>query len=34
MQLVGGCDIITEMFETGELQTLLDETSAKYVEAE
>ena len=33
-ELVGGCDIITEMFETGELQTLLDETSAKYVEAE
>jgi len=28
-ELVGGCDIITEMFEEGELQTLLEETSAK-----
>jgi monothiol glutaredoxin len=27
-ELVGGCDIITEMFESGELQTLLDETGA------
>jgi len=24
---VGGCDIVTEMFERGELQTLLDDTS-------
>ena len=24
-ELVGGCDIITEMYQTGELQTLLDE---------
>lgn len=24
-ELVGGCDIITEMFETGELQTLVKE---------
>ena len=24
-ELVGGCDIITEMFETGELQTLIKE---------
>ena len=29
-ELVGGCDIVTEMFEAGELQTLLDDTSAKY----
>ncbi|MEE4282988.1 MAG: glutaredoxin domain-containing protein, partial [Pseudomonadales bacterium] len=27
-ELVGGCDIITEMFESGELQTLLEETAA------
>lgn len=33
-ELVGGCDIITEMFEAGELQTLLEETSAKHAEAE
>lgn len=33
-ELVGGCDIITEMFEAGELQTLLEDTSAKYAEAE
>ena len=33
-ELVGGCDIITEMFEAGELQTLLDDTSAKYATAE
>jgi monothiol glutaredoxin len=32
-ELVGGCDIVTEMFETGELQTLLDETAAKHAEA-
>ncbi|MEQ8692856.1 MAG: Grx4 family monothiol glutaredoxin [Pseudomonadales bacterium] len=32
-ELVGGCDIITEMFEAGELQTLLEETSARHVEA-
>ena len=29
-ELVGGCDIITEMFEAGELQTILDETTEKY----
>ena len=29
-ELVGGCDIITEMFEAGELETLLVETSEKY----
>ncbi len=33
-ELVGGCDIITEMFETGELLTLLEETSAKHAPAE
>ena len=33
-ELVGGCDIITEMFEAGELQTMLDETSAKFAEQE
>ncbi|MEM7002560.1 MAG: Grx4 family monothiol glutaredoxin [Pseudomonadota bacterium] len=33
-ELVGGCDIITEMFEAGELQTLLEETSARHAEAE
>ena len=29
-ELVGGCDIISEMFEAGELQTLLEQTSAKF----
>ncbi len=33
-ELVGGCDIITEMFETGELLTLLEDTSAKHAPAE
>jgi monothiol glutaredoxin len=28
-ELVGGCDIIAEMHESGELQTLLDESNAK-----
>ena len=32
-ELVGGCDIITEMFEAGELQTLLEETSARHAES-
>ncbi len=27
-ELVGGCDIVTEMFESGELQTLIKETAA------
>ena len=27
-ELVGGCDIVTEMHEAGELQTLLDEATA------
>jgi monothiol glutaredoxin len=28
-ELVGGCDIITEMFESGELQTLIKETAGE-----
>ncbi|HBX36875.1 MAG TPA: Grx4 family monothiol glutaredoxin [Pseudohongiella sp.] len=27
-ELVGGCDIITDMFQNGELQTLVDQASA------
>ncbi len=27
-ELIGGCDIVTEMYESGELQTLVKETSA------
>ena len=27
-ELVGGCDIVTEMFENGELQTLVKEAAA------
>ena len=33
-EFVGGCDIITEMFEAGELETLLVETSEKYATEE
>ena len=33
-ELVGGCDIIMEMFQQGELQTLLTETVAKYKSVE
>jgi len=33
-ELVGGCDIITEMFDSGELLTLLEETSSKNPVAE
>ena len=29
-ELVGGCDIITEMFEAGELEELLTATAAKF----
>ena len=29
-ELVGSYDIVTEMFESGELETLLTETAAKY----
>lgn len=32
-ELVGGCDIVTEMFESGELQTLLEETGANQAQA-
>jgi monothiol glutaredoxin len=28
-ELVGGCDIITEMFESGELQTLIKDTAGE-----
>jgi monothiol glutaredoxin len=28
-ELVGGCDIVTEMFESGELKTLIDQAAAK-----
>lgn len=27
-ELIGGCDIVTEMFENGELQTLIKESAA------
>ena len=33
-ELVGGCDIITEMFESGELETLLTDTAAKHETSE
>ena len=33
-ELVGGCDIITEMFESGELETLLTDTAAKHEASE
>jgi len=33
-ELVGGCDIILEMFQQGELQPLLKEVAAKYAEEE
>ncbi len=29
-ELIGGCDIIIEMFQRGELQPLIAETAAKY----
>ncbi|WWO96148.1 MAG: Grx4 family monothiol glutaredoxin [Candidatus Dasytiphilus stammeri] len=29
-QLIGGCDIITEMFQCGELQIIIQQTSQKY----
>ena len=29
-ELIGGCDIILEMFQRGELQPLINETAAKY----
>jgi monothiol glutaredoxin len=33
-ELVGGCDIILEMFQQGELQTLITESAAKISAAE
>ncbi|MBS3798570.1 MULTISPECIES: Grx4 family monothiol glutaredoxin [unclassified Pseudoalteromonas] len=33
-ELIGGCDIIIEMFQRGELQPLIQETAAKYKEAD
>ncbi|MDR2212080.1 MAG: Grx4 family monothiol glutaredoxin [Pseudomonadales bacterium] len=33
-ELVGGCDIMTEMFESGELKTLLDASAAKREQAQ
>ena len=33
-ELVGGCDIIMEMFQQGELQTLVKETAEKHPAAE
>jgi monothiol glutaredoxin len=32
-ELVGGCDIMTEMFESGELKQLLDASAAKREQA-
>ncbi|MGL5200237.1 MAG: glutaredoxin, partial [Aeromonas veronii] len=29
-ELIGGCDIMIEMFQAGELQALIKETAAKY----
>ncbi len=29
-ELVGGCDILIEMYQRGELQQLIKETAAKY----
>ena len=29
-ELIGGCDILTEMYQKGELQTLISETAAKH----
>jgi monothiol glutaredoxin len=29
-ELIGGCDIVLEMFQRGELQPLINETAAKY----
>jgi monothiol glutaredoxin len=30
-ELIGGCDIVTEMYESGELQTLVKEAASKAV---
>jgi monothiol glutaredoxin len=32
-ELVGGCDIMTEMFDSGELKKLIDESAAKRTQA-
>ncbi len=32
-ELVGGCDIVTEMFQSGELETLLTEKGVAFVSA-
>ena len=33
-ELVGGCDIVTEMFESGELEALLCETTERHTDSE
>ncbi len=33
-ELIGGCDIVCDMYESGELKTLIAETAAKHKEAE
>ena len=33
-ELVGGCDIVTEMFESGELDALLSETTERHTDPE
>ena len=33
-ELVGGCDIVTEMFESGELGALLSETTERHTDSE
>ena len=33
-ELIGGCDIMMSMFQSGELQTLIKETAAKYEESD
>ena len=33
-ELVGGCDIVTEMFESGELEALLSETTERHIDSE
>jgi monothiol glutaredoxin len=32
-ELVGGCDIVTEMFESGELEALLSETTERHTDS-
>ena len=33
-ELVGGCDIVTEMFESGELEALLSETTERHTDSD